>query len=271
MMKKILRLLQRIGRRIKKPARFGLRLLGKVLGWLVVTAVFLALAAGCWLGANGWLMYREAAAEKPLSARVEEVRAREDYIPLKKLPALYPAMVVSVEDSRFYHHVGFDLVSIGRAALVNLAAGSFAEGGSTITQQLAKNLCFTQEKAMVRKFAELFAAHALEEQYSKDEILELYINTIYYGSGYTGIEAAARGYFSVGAAYLTPVQCSLLVGLPQAPSKYSPDNDPALTLARQRAVISTLQNDGILSEREAAHLLETAPMALHRWLEGPAA
>jgi membrane peptidoglycan carboxypeptidase len=123
----------------------------------------------------------------------------------------------------------------------------------------------------VRKFAELFAAHELENLYTKDEILELYINTIYYGSGYTGIEAAARGYFGVGAAYLTPVQCTLLAGLPQAPSRYSPDNDPALTLQRQASVVERLRRDGILTDREAAHLLDTAPMALHRWLEAPAA
>ena len=258
-------------RRLRKPVRRVLRVFLKLLGWLLVTAVALAVVGCGWLAANGWLIFRETVAEKSLPARVEEVRSRPDYIVLEDLPALYPDMVISVEDSRFYHHVGFDPISIIRAVLVNLHTKSFAEGGSTITQQLAKNLCFTQEKELLRKFAELFAAHELEELYTKDEILELYINTIYYGSGYTGIEAAARGYFGVGAAYLTPVQCSLLVGLPQAPGKYSPDNDPALTLQRQKAVVASLLRDKVLTEKEANHLLETAPMALHRWLENSAA
>ena len=261
----------RIFHQIRKPLRRALRLFLRIFGWLLLTAAVLALIGAGWLAANGWLLHKESTAAKSIPLRVEEVRSRADYIPLEDLPVLYPKAVVAVEDSRFYHHVGFDPISIGRALLVNLYTRSYAEGGSTITQQLAKNLCFTQEKELVRKFAELFAAHELENLYTKDEILELYINTIYYGSGYTGIEAAARGYFGVGAAYLTPVQCTLLAGLPQAPSRYSPDNDPALTLQRQASVVERLRRDGILTDREAAHLLDTAPMALHRWLEAPAA
>ena len=262
---------KRMFHQIKKPLRHALRIFFRIFGWLLLAAVLLALAGVAWLAANGWLLYKESTAAKSIPDRVAEVRSRADYIPLEDLPALYPKTVVAVEDSRFYHHVGFDPISIGRALVVNLYTRSYAEGGSTITQQLAKNLCFTQEKALVRKFAELFAAHELEERYTKDEILELYINTIYYGSGYTGIEAAARGDFGVGAAYLTPVQCTLLAGLPQAPTRYSPDNAPALTLQRQAEVVNRLRRDGILSDREAEHLLETAPMALHRWLQDPAA
>ena len=261
---------KRIFRQIKKPLRRALRVFFRIFGWLLLTAALLALIGAGWLAANGWLLYKETTAIKSIPDRVEEVRRRADYIPLEDLPALYPKMVVAVEDSRFYHHVGFDPISIGRAVLVNLYTRSYTEGGSTITQQLAKNLCFTQEKELVRKFAELFAAHELEELYTKDEILELYINTIYYGSGYTGIEAAARGYFGVGAAYLTRVQCSLLAGLPQAPTRYSPDNDPALTLQRQQAVVERLRRDGVVTDREAEHLLGAAPTALHRWLKDAA-
>ena len=261
----------RFWRMTKKFLRRVRHVFFRCLGWLLAAAALLALAGGAWLTFNGWLLYQEAVTVKSIPTRVEEVRARADYVALQDLPDLYPKAVVAVEDSRFYRHAGFDLISIGRAALVNLYTKSYAEGGSTITQQLAKNLCFTQDKELVRKFAELFAACELEKLYTKDEILELYINTIYYGSGYTGIEAAARGYFGVGAAYLTPVQCTLLAGLPQAPSRYSPDNDPTLTLQRQAAVVERLYRDGILTDREAAHLLDTAPMALHRWLEEPAA
>ena len=102
---------------------------------------------------------------------------------------------MAAEDRRFYEHGGFDVISTARAVLANLRTGTLSEGGSTLTQQLAKNLYFTQEKKFTRKAAELFMAWALEREYTKDEILELYINVIYYGDGCTGITAAAQHYF----------------------------------------------------------------------------
>ncbi|MBQ8610298.1 MAG: transglycosylase domain-containing protein [Oscillospiraceae bacterium] len=250
----------------KRFLRRFLRFTGKVIGIFLLIALPCALVFGAWLAGNGWLLYQEADAEKSIPARVAAVRSRTDYITLEQMPADYPATVVAVEDRRFYEHGGFDLIAIGRALLVNLRTGSFTEGGSTITQQLAKNLCFSQDKVLVRKAAEIFAALELERRYSKDDILELYINTVYYGSGHTGLEAAAQGYFGVPAAFLTPVQRTLLAGLPKAPSRYSPDFDPELTLRRQAAVVNTLLEQGLITGQRAEYLRSAAPGALARWL-----
>lgn len=233
---------------------------------LLAVLILLILLAG-WLVANGWLMYREAMKTKSLTARVEEARAAVDYIPLSQLPALYPKAVVAVEDRRFYLHGAIDPVSIVRAIRTNLSTGSFAEGGSTITQQLAKNLCFTQQKRLDRKVAEIFAAYALEKHYTKDELLELYINTIYYGSGYTGLTAASTGYFGCPPAELSDVQCTILAGLPNAPSVYSPDVDPELTLQRQKQVLAALVQTQDLTQAQADALAGAGEAALARWLD----
>ena len=122
-----------------------------------------------------------------------------------------------MEDRRFYQHAGIDPIAIVRAAVHDLSTGTLDQGGSTITQQVAKNLFFTQEKQFVRKAAEVFMAFALEDSYSKDDILELYVNTIYFGDGYYGIHDAAQGYFGQPPAALTPYQSTLLAGIPTLP------------------------------------------------------
>ena len=136
---------------------------------------------------------------------------------LSTLPSTYLDAVVAVEDHRFYIHGGIDLIAIGRAAWNNLWAGELAEGGSTITQQLAKTLYFTQEKRFTRKAAEVFMARALEKTFTKDEILELYVNSIYFGGGYTGVRQASLGYFGKEPSELTKYECTLLAGIHNAP------------------------------------------------------
>ena len=240
------------------------RTVGRVLLWILLLAVILALAAAAFLAFNGLLTYREAIRERSLSERIDAVRGREDYITLGQMPALYPRAVVAVEDHRFYMHCGVDLISVGRAVRTDLRARAFVEGGSTITQQLAKNLLFSQEKTAARKAAEVLAAFDLERMFTKDEILELYINTIYYGSEYTGLAAAAQGYFGCQPSRLNDVQCTLLVGLPQAPSVYTPENDPELTLQRHRQVLDSLVSEGVLTQDRADALAQAAPDTLRR-------
>ena len=145
-----------------------------------------------------------------------------------------------MEDHRFYIHNGIDIRSIGRAVVKNIQKRKFAEGGSTITQQLAKNMLFSQEKKIERKFAEIFAAKAVEEKYSKEDILELYINSIYYGEGYYSIHEAAQGFFNKDPEDLEDAECILLVGLPNAPSVYSPLTNPELCKQRARQVTKAL-------------------------------
>ena len=164
---------------------------------LVLFTILVLFAAAAVLGGrllfNGYQIYRQVTQEVPLSEKVAEIRANPHYTALDDLPQIYKEAVVAVEDSRFYQHGGFDIISTARAFFINLREGELAEGGSTITQQLAKNMYFTQEKKMERKFAEVFVAFDLEAACTKEEIFEMYVNTIYFGSGYYGIREAAMG------------------------------------------------------------------------------
>ena len=149
-------------------------------------------------------------------------------------------------------------MAIGRAAWTNIKALSFKEGGSTITQQIAKNLLFTQEKRFDRKFAEVFAAFALEKEYSKEELFELYVNTIYFGSGYYGIYDAAQGYFGKTPSELTDYEAVMLAGIPNAPSAYSPDNHMDLATKRMSVVLERMTDCKKITGQEAEAILREA-------------
>ena len=150
------------------------------LGALVFTAVTV-------ITAMGYSMYRSALDKKPLIDAVGEIRAKDCFTQIAELPQTYLNAILAVEDHRFYDHPGVDPIATARAAWNDLISLSLAEGGSTITQQLAKNMYFTQEKSFIRKVAELFMAFEIERNYEKDEILELYVNGIYFGSGYYSV------------------------------------------------------------------------------------
>ena len=144
---------------------------------------------------NGYNMYKEVIEKTPLKEKVAEIRLKENYAEFSELPQMYVNAVISVEDKRFYKHNGIDILAIGRAAINDIKAMSYVEGGSTITQQLAKNMYFTQEKKMERKIAEVFMAWKIEDNYSKEEISELYVNNIFFGDGYYTVKEAARRIF----------------------------------------------------------------------------
>ena len=210
---------------------------------MVVFLVVLAVGATAW---QGYQIYEKVLKEKPLYEKVEEIRNRPDFVPLDQLPEDYREAVVAVEDHRFYRHFGLDLIALGRAAKNNLLAGSMKEGGSTITQQLARNLYFTQEKSFSRKAAEAFLALKLERVYTKDEILELYVNTIYFGDGYYGIRQASLGYYGKEPSELNFEECTMLAGLPNAPSVYAPTKNPELARQRQEIVVGQMEKYGYL-------------------------
>jgi monofunctional glycosyltransferase len=225
-----------------------------VVGILCAAIAVLAGAVGI-LAWRGYKMYRTAISAVPLAERVAAVQAQPNYTTLEELPKIYPQAVLSVEDRRFYSHPGVDFLAVGRACFVNLTTRSLREGGSTITQQLAKNLYFSQEKQFERKAAEVFMAFAIEHSYSKDEIFELYINCIYYGSGYYNIYDASEGYFGKAPSALDDAECTLLAGLPNAPSAYSPDKSPTLALARQRKVLDAMVKNHRLTRARADIML----------------
>lgn len=218
----------------------------------------LCLAAGGAVAHEGYVMYRNAIEAQPLDELVEEIRDRDTYTTFDELPSTYVDAVISVEDHRFYRHSGLDYIAIARAVFNDIKAMAYVEGGSTITQQLAKNLYFTQEKELTRKVAEMFMAFHLEANYTKEEIFELYVNSIYFGSGCYDVASASQTYFGVSPSQMTDGQCTLLAGVPNAPSVYDPTVNPDLSQQRQRQVVSLMVKYEYLTETEAASLLAAA-------------
>ncbi|GEN30714.1 penicillin-binding protein 1F [Cerasibacillus quisquiliarum] len=171
-------------------------------------------------------------------------------INIDQLPDYVLEAFVAIEDRRFYKHAGVDSKSVFRAIVKDIMAGSKVEGASTITQQVVKNLFLTHEKTWLRKMKEVMAAIYLERHYSKNDILELYINSIYYGHGVYGIEMAAQKYFSKSARNLTMTEAALLAGIVQSPNRYSPIHYPDKALKRRNAVLKAMDDSGFISTED---------------------
>ena len=170
---------------------------------------------------------------------------------LKDFPPALPAAVIAVEDRRFYHHFGLDPVGVARALWVNVVAGRVVQGGSTLTQQVAKTLFLTNARTTKRKVQELILTLWLEKHFSKNEILEIYLNRVYLGSGAWGMDAAARMYFGVSARRVTLAQAAVLAGLPRAPSRFNPRVNPNAALARAKEVLGTMVESGVITADQA--------------------
>ena len=170
---------------------------------------------------------------------------------LPDLPAALPAAAVSVEDRRFWSHWGLDTLGIARAALVDLRAGHVVQGGSTITQQVAKNLFLSNTRTFRRKVQEVLLTLWLEEHFTKTEILEIWLNRVYLGSGVWGVDAAAKMYFGVSARKLNLWQSAVIAGLPRAPSRFSPRVDPEAAAARGREVLAAMAAAGAITPEQA--------------------
>lgn len=173
-------------------------------------------------GYLGYQIYQDKIQEQSLSERVNQLKSKEDYVTLDQISPIYKEAVLESEDRRFYQHGPVDYYGLARAMFINITTFSFKEGGSTITQQLAKNLCLSFNKNLSRKFAEVFIAKDLEDHYSKDEILEMYLNITYLGEGNYGIQAASQYYYHIDAIDLNKQQCDILVKTLKRPSVYNP-------------------------------------------------
>ncbi|WP_313756865.1 biosynthetic peptidoglycan transglycosylase [Tissierella sp.] len=171
---------------------------------------------------NGYEMYKEAINKKSLDDTIEEIRGQSNFISLNNISDEFLNLVLKSEDHRFYKHSGFDFIAIARAMYNNIKAGKIVQGGSTITQQLAKNSYFSFDKKYERKVAEVFVAKDLERKLTKDEILELYCNVIYFGEGCYGIKDAAKYYYGIEADKLTLEQAKALVKTLKSPNNYNP-------------------------------------------------
>ncbi len=172
-------------------------------------------------------------------------------VTLKELPPDLPHAVLATEDRRFYDHFGLDLLGLARATYVNLKAGAIVQGGSTISQQLAKNIFLTPERTLKRKVQEVLLALWLEHQFTKDEILTLYLNRVYLGAGAYGVEAASERYFGKPASRLALPEAAMLAGLLKAPSRYAPTRDLAVSRERAAQVLDNMVEAGYLEPAQA--------------------
>ena len=181
-----------------------------------------------------------------------------DSVRLADLPPYLPAAVLATEDRRFYSHWGVDLRGVARALYVNAKEGDMVQGGSTITQQVAKNLFLTPERSLHRKGQEMLLALWLERTFTKDQILELYLNRVYFGAGTYGVDAAAKKYFGRSARDVTIFQAAMLAGLLKAPSRFNPFNDQDLAKSRAELVIRNMVAAGQLTQDEASAISESS-------------
>jgi membrane peptidoglycan carboxypeptidase len=186
-----------------------------------------------------------------LKQSVNKALPTKQYITIDHIALPLQQSIIAIEDNRFYSHWGFDITGILRASLVNLQYGRIEEGASTITQQLVKNLFLSREQSMGRKAEELLLALDVEARYSKEQILELYLNTIYFGSDYYGIAEAAQGYFGKKPQDLTLAESAMLAGLPNAPSLYSPYVNYELAKKRQAVVLDAMVRGGLIAPSTA--------------------
>ena len=170
---------------------------------------------------------------------------------LANMPPELPAALVAVEDRRFWHHSGIDFIGLARALWVDIATRRFAQGGSTLTQQVAKTLFLSNERTIRRKIRELLLTIWLERTFTKTEILEIYLNRVYLGAGTWGVDAAAKMYFDVSARKVNLWQAAVLAGLPRAPSRFNPRANPAAATARAREVLTAMAETGVITADRA--------------------
>ena len=240
------------------PARSS-SLLGRLVYWSFVLGIWGAIGLGAlvlYYGSRLPPIDQLAVPKRPpniaiLSAQGELIANRGDMggaaIKISELPPYLPKAFVAIEDRRFYSHWGLDPQGLARALLRNVVGRGGVQGGSTLTQQLAKNLFLTQERTLSRKIQEAILALWLERKYSKDQILELYLNRVYFGSGAYGVEAAARRYYGHGAREITLPEAAVLAGLMKAPSKLAPDRNPQGAQERAEQVLSAMREEGFIT------------------------
>lgn len=216
----------------------------KLLKKLLAFMILLFLLACGYLGYKGYQEYETALSAMSMEEMEQKIQSIGNYTKLEDLPETYVKAVLAVEDKRFYRHFGIDPIATCRALVNDIKAMAPVEGGSTITQQLAKNQYFSQEKKITRKIAELFMAFKIEQSFTKDKILEMYVNSIFFGNNYYCVGDASIGYFGKLPAQMNDDECTMLAGIPNAPSVYNPVVNPELARQRQQQVIRKMERCG---------------------------
>jgi penicillin-binding protein 1A len=250
-------------RRKRKKSRSARSLFGNLFYWSAVLglwAVIGAIGVIIWVGAHLPPIQSLEVPKRPPTIHIAGVdgsilatrgEMAGTNVALKELPAHLPKAFIAIEDRRFYSHMGIDPMGIVRAAAANVMHRGVSQGGSTLTQQLAKNIFLTQERTIMRKLQEAELALWLEHKYSKNEILELYLNRVYFGSGAYGVEAAAQKYFGKSARKVTLAEAAMLAGLVKSPSRLAPNRNPEGAERRAQTVLSAMAEAGFITEAQA--------------------
>lgn len=229
-----------------------MRQIKKLIIKLILLLLVVALVIVGYFYSRGKLLYNKKIGQVSIAEKVVQIRSSENYTALDKVPKDYLNAIIAVEDHRYYQHGAVDYIALLRAGAKNVKEKDLVEGGSTITQQVAKNLYFiTDGDGVDRKIAELLVAEQLEKELTKDEILELYINIIYFGDGYYCVYDAAQGYFNKNPIDMNLNECTMLAGIPNAPSAYAPTVNPDLAKKRQEKVIKDMIEYGYLTQEQA--------------------
>lgn len=200
----------------------------------------------------GYRRYVTIRTEQPMTKTILSIQTNASYTPITLINENFIDAILAIEDPHFYTHKGIRIAKIAEALITDIIHFDYVMGGSTITQQLAKNIFLDQDKNLTRKIAELFFARDLENTLSKDEILELYLNIIYFGDGYYGIQAASQGYFQKDPIDLTLDEATLLAGLPQAPAIFQLSTGLEAAKKRQQEVLDAMVKESIISYEQAA-------------------
>lgn len=248
----------------RKPGGGFGRLVKRVFAWGLAGAVAVVLAIAVAVGVAASSLPSFETLKSQQEGQMIVVRARDGselvslgpsygkWIPVGQIPAVMKQAMISVEDRRYYEHFGVDPVGIARSLFVRAKSGRWRQGGSTITQQLARNVFLNNNRTFARKAREAILAIALESKFSKDQILELYLNKVYFGGGAYGVDSAARKFFGHPGTALSLPEAAIIAGLVKAPSRYSPTADAKAAVDRARVVVDTMQDAGTITPDEAA-------------------
>jgi penicillin-binding protein 1A len=250
----------RTSRRRSRRGLFGI--FGRLVYWCFVLAIWGGIAAAGMVvyygakmpSATTWAIPERAPNIKIVSVDGQLIANRGmsggEAVGLSGMSPYIPQAVIAIEDRRFYSHFGIDPIGLARAMVTNVMSGRFSQGGSTLTQQLAKNLFLKPDRTLERKVQEVLLALWLEHKHTKDQILAMYLNRVYFGSGAYGVEAASRRYFGKGARDVSLPEAALLAGLLKAPSRLSPARDPKAAEERAQLVLAAMRDEGMISARE---------------------
>jgi penicillin-binding protein 1A len=266
------------GARKKRGGFFGL--IRSAIYWMLVLGLWSTIGVGAiflYYGAQMPSATTWAIPERPPNIKIVALDGSiianrgttgGEALSLENMSPYLPEAVISIEDRRFYYHFGFDPIGLVRAVVTNVLSGHTVQGGSTLTQQLAKNLFLSPDRTMARKVQEVLLSIWLEHKFTKDQILAMYLNRMYFGANSYGVEAASRRYFNKSARDLTLMESATLAGLLKAPSRLSPSHDPAAAAARAKVVLGAMKESGYITNQEMANAMTQAPTKAKSHLSG---